>query len=200
MFEEKDKKKNEEFGEFVPTYFGWIPLDEQKKSELKQALEIFYDERTIEIKPKLNDFSLKMENWKLILTSHWWYKTKIDLNKKELVWFLDKDKKAITFTNLSDLLNTADLTNKILEVQEWKTPKAMPPFQYKQLYEWGITWRWIYFNDAKTLSFSFDTRVLSWGWRWTIGKFGTLCNYPEEYAEYLSKRWLEIHPQTSQQK
>ena len=31
MFEEKDKKKNEEFGEFVPTYFGWIPLDEQKK-------------------------------------------------------------------------------------------------------------------------------------------------------------------------
>lgn len=33
MFEEKDKskKKNENFGEFVPTYFGWISLDDQKK-------------------------------------------------------------------------------------------------------------------------------------------------------------------------
>lgn len=38
--EEKDKQKgnHKNIGEFIPTYFGWISLDDQKKraEELKQ--------------------------------------------------------------------------------------------------------------------------------------------------------------------
>ena len=96
-----------------------LPLNDQQKSELKTALESFYDERTISSKPNPNDFDLKIENWKLVLTSHWWYEAEIDLDKKELIWFWSWN----SFTNLSDLLNVADLSNKILETQKWKTIK-----------------------------------------------------------------------------
>jgi hypothetical protein len=39
-----------------------LSLDDQTKSELKRGVLLFYDERTIESKPNLKDFSLKMEN------------------------------------------------------------------------------------------------------------------------------------------
>jgi len=29
--EDKKKDDNKNMGEFVPTYFGWVPLDKQKK-------------------------------------------------------------------------------------------------------------------------------------------------------------------------
>lgn len=29
--EEKKKDNSKDMGEFVPTYFGWVPLDKQKK-------------------------------------------------------------------------------------------------------------------------------------------------------------------------
>ena len=57
-----------------------LSINNQKKSELKQALETFYDERAVESKPNLEKFNLKIDNeWLLVLTSHWWYETKIDL-------------------------------------------------------------------------------------------------------------------------
>jgi hypothetical protein len=119
----------------------------------------------------------------LILTSHGWQETKIDLNN----WELDGFWNGIRFSNLSELLNVADLSNKILESQKWKTPKDLPPFEYKI----GKKWRWIYFNDADFLSLNFDTRVLSAGWWWKIGEINTLSNHPEDYADYLSKRRIE---------
>jgi hypothetical protein len=47
-----------------------LGIDTQKKSELKIAVQRFYDERTIENKPNINDFNLKIENNSLILASH----------------------------------------------------------------------------------------------------------------------------------
>jgi len=161
-----------------------LSLDSQKKSELKIAVKRFYDERTIETKPKLTDFSLKIENNYLILSSRKWQKAEINVDTRELKWFGNWD---IRFSNLAELLNIADISNKILLTQKWKAPKDLPAFEYKI----GKGWRWIYFNDADTLSFNFDTRVLSWGWWWKMGEIKTLWDNPNEYATYLSKRWLE---------
>jgi hypothetical protein len=44
--------------------------DPQKKSELKTAIVRFYNERSIDTKPILSDFSLKMDGNFLILSSH----------------------------------------------------------------------------------------------------------------------------------
>ena len=198
-----ERKKDIENKEKLRNQADKLPLNEETKSDLKEALETFYDERTIESKPNLNNFSLKIEWWLLILTSHWWYKSKINLDKKELDWFWDS-KNRIQFTNLSDLLNTADLSNKILESQKWKTPKNEPPFQYKwptTIFEnWiGKWWRWIYFNDAENI-IDFDTRVLSGGWRWKMSEIKELHDNPEEYAKYLSDRRYEIYPKSPKKK
>ena len=166
-----------------------LSIDPQKKSELKTAVQRFYDERTIDSKPILSDFSLKMDNNLLILTSHGWQESKIDINNWELIWFWN----GIRFSNLSDLLNTADIANKILESQKWQLPKDLPAFQYK------LERKWICFNNANSIwkdivtrnNSWMDTRVLStWRW-WTTSKIDTLYSHPEEYANYLSNRWLE---------
>ena len=163
-----------------------LPLNDQQKSELKTALESFYDERTIASKPNPNDFDLKMENGLLILRSNWSHECKIKLDTKEIEWFGPW----ITFTNLADLLNTADLANKILETQKWKISKDKPPFQYK------LERKWICFNDATGLRQDLvnrnkpwmDTRVLSTGRWWATSKIEQLCDKPKEFAEYLSNR------------
>ncbi len=157
-----------------------LPIsDPQKKSELKTAIVRFYNERSINTKPILSDFSLKMENNLLILSSHW-EKAKIKINTNEIHDFWN----GISFSDLSELLNVADLSNKILETQKWKQPKDLPPFQYKI----GRWWRWIYFNDAEGWNFNFDTRVLSWGRWWAIWKIDTLSQHSDDFAKYLSKR------------
>lgn len=180
-----------------------LPLSSQQKTELKSALEEFYDRRTLESKPNPNDFNLKIEDWLLVLTSQSWQKSKIDINKKELVWFWNW----IRYSDFPDLLNTADIANKILASQKWKSAN-MPPFQYKP---W---WRWIYFNNANSIiqdvitrNYSWtDTRVLTswirwsnkagsavetflWLW-WATSKVENLYNHPQDFAEYLSKRRL----------
>ncbi len=165
-------------------------INEPKKSELKSAIRRFYDERTIDSKPILSDFSLKLDNGMLILKSHNWQETKIDINKNEIVGFWN----GIRFSDLSELLNVADITNKILESQKWNVAINYPPFEYKTIWK---KWRWIYFNDANGWSFNFDTRVLSGGWWWVMWKIDTLWNHPEEFAKYLSDRWMKINP-TSQ--
>jgi hypothetical protein len=45
-------------------------INEPKKSELKSAIRRFYDERTIDSKPIISDFSLKLDNGLLTLKSH----------------------------------------------------------------------------------------------------------------------------------
>ena len=169
-----------------------LPLDSQNKDKLKIAIKRFYDERNIESKPNPDKFNLKM-NWNfLILTSHWWYETKINLKNRSLEWFWSGD--GIPFTNLSDLLNAADLTNKILESQKWKIAVDTDVFQYKQ-------WLWIYFNTAKgvrddLISFKWswtDTRVLSsWRW-WASKKIEEIDKHLWDYAKYLSNRRNEIN-------
>ncbi len=124
-----------------------------------------------------------MENNLLILKSHKWQEAKIDINNNEIPWFWN----GVRFSDLSELLNVADLSNKILETQKWKQPMDMPPFQYK-IGKWG---RWIYFNDAEGWNFNFDTRVLSGGRGWAIWKIDTLSNHPEDFAKYLSNHRLE---------
>lgn len=170
-----------------------LSLSQENKDKLKLAIQNFYDKRNIDTKPRLSDFSLKMEGEKLVLKSHDWEEASIDIDKWELIWFW----KWISFTDLSDLLNAADLSNKILNSQKWKIARDYPPFQYKWpttiLENWiGKKWRGIYFNDAASWNiFDFDTRILSGGWGWSIGKIDTLRNYPEEYASYLSDRRLK---------
>ena len=163
--------------------------DPQKKSDLKTAIIRFYNERSIDTKPNLSDFNLKTENGFVILKSHSWQETKIDINKWELVWFWNW----IRFSDLSELLNVADLSNRILETQKWKQPKDMPPFQYK------IERKWICFNDANSIRQDIITRNNSWmdarvlsTWRWwATSKIDTLSKYPEDFAKYLSNRRIE---------
>ena len=164
-----------------------LSLDPQKKSELKTAVQLFYDERTIETKPNLNDFNLEMDNRFLMVTSNHWQKTEINLDNMTIKWFWSQNGNnyEIRFTKLSDLLNVADLTNNILDRQKNQPISDFPPFQYK------IERKWICFNDANTLSFNMDTRVLSTGWWWATSKIDTLYEHPKQYANYLSSRRIE---------
>ena len=164
-----------------------LSLDEQTKSDLKNEIQLFYDERPIKNKPNLNDFSLQMDNNLLILKSHNWEKTKINLQNKTLTWFwsTNSNNYEIKFTRTKELLDAAYLTNDVLARQKNKPIVNTPPFQYKP------ERKWICFNDAETISFNFDTRVLStWRW-WATSKIETLYNNPKEYADYLSKCRLE---------
>ena len=164
-----------------------LSLDEQTKSDLKNEIQLFYDERPIKNKPNLNDFSLEIDNNLLILKSHNWEKTKINLQNKTLTWFwsTNSNNYEIKFTRTKELLDAAYLTNDVLARQKNKPIVNTPPFQYKP------ERKWICFNDAETISFNFDTRVLStWRW-WATSKIETLYNNPKEYADYLSKCRLE---------
>ncbi len=164
-----------------------LSLNDDIKTELKEALEQFYDARTIGSKPIVDAFNLSLDSNptpNLILESRGWEKTTIDLINRTIVWF----GKGITFADLSNLINVADLSNKILEGQKWEKLKDLPPFKYKGI---GGRWRWIYFNSASGRNFDLDTRVLSWGRWWTIGKIDTIKNYPDDYARYLSERWID---------
>ena len=164
-----------------------LSIDEQIKSDLKNEIQLFYDERPIKNKPDLNAFSLEMDNNLLVLKSHNWEKTKINLQNKTLKWFWSNNANTneIKFTKTKELLDTAYLTNDILARQKNKQIVNMPPFQYKQ------ERKWICFNDVETLSLNFDTRILStWRW-WATSKIETLNNNLSQYAEYLSKRRIE---------
>ena len=158
-----------------------LSIDVSKKEELKIAIKEFYNKRTIESKPTLNDFSLHVKDWILSLTSHDGETSKINLEKKELVWFWNN----IRFTDFADLINVADISNSILHSQKWKIPVWYPPFKHKQ----GRMA--ICFNDAKTLSTDFDTRVLSTWWWAKIKKTPQVYNNLKDYAEYLSNNWIE---------
>lgn len=158
-----------------------ISLDENKKAELKTAIQTFYDKRTIESKPILSDFSLKYNDGILTVISHKWEKTEINLETREIAWFQVENR----FATLDELINAADITNKILLCKKWEIPVKLPAFEYKN------TRQWICFNDAKTLSKDFDTRVLSdWRWEWTK-KINPIYKHPRDYAAYLSKRRLD---------
>ena len=164
-----------------------LSIDEQTKTELKREIQLFYDERPIKNKPNVNDLSLEMDNNLLVLKSHNWGRTKINLQNKTLTWFWHSSGNTyeIRFTRTKELLDTAYLTNDILARQRNKQIVNMPPFQYK------LERKWICFNNAETIGFNFDTRILStWRW-WATSKIETLNNNPWPYAEYLSKCWIE---------
>ena len=184
-----ERQEDIQFKETLSNQIDSFAIDLEKKTELKSAVQRFYDERAIDSKPNLKDFDLKMENGFLILTSHNWQETKIKIDTNEIESFWHK------FSDLSELLNVADLSNKILDSQKWKVAKDMPPFQYK------IERKWICFNDATCIRQDIitrnnswmDTRVLStWRW-WATSKIDTLSKYPEDFAKYLSDRWIETN-------
>lgn len=186
-----ERPEDIQFKEKLTTQVDSLSINEHKKSELKSAVQKFYDKRTIDTKPKLNDFYLSAENGIVVVNSYSWQKAKINIETWELVWFWNW----IRFSDLSELLDVADLSNKILDSQKWKVAKDMPPFQYK------IERKWICFNDATSIRQDIitrnnswmDTRVLStWRW-WATSKIDTLYNHPWEYADYLSKRWIETN-------
>ena len=171
-----------------------LPINSEKKEKLNIAIQEFYDQKTIALKPNPNDISFSIENELLIFKTHGWEYTKIDLNKNEIIGFW-KWWKWITFTNMLDLLNTADLANKVLSEYQNKIPKDIPPFEY------SIARKWIYFNDANNVwqdiikrNYSWrDDRVIStWRW-WDTSKIDTLYDNPWEFAKYLSDRWIEGH-------
>ena len=179
----EDKQNREKLNDQVEQ----LSLDEQTKSNLKNEIQLFYDERPIKNKPNVNDLSLEMDNNLLVLKSHNWEKRKIDLQNKTLKEFGSSGTNSyeIRFTRIKELLDTAYLTNDILARQKNKPIVDTPAFQYKP------ERKWICFNNAETLSFNFDTRILS-TWRgWATSKIESLNNHPNEYADYLSKCWLE---------
>ena len=156
----------------------WLPLDTTKKEELKIAIKQFYDEKTINTKPKLNDFSLKIEDGLLVMKSHKWNETKIDINNNSI----KENNNEFRLNSLSEALNTADLTNYILELTNKKTPTDMPAFEYQ------IAKKAICFNDATFWSLDNDTRILN------INRFkdrSTVDKNASDYANYLSIHWLE---------
>ena len=190
-----EREEDTKTKEYLVSQIASLSIDYQKKSELETAIKRFYDERALNAKPHIWDFSLRTENDLLILKSHSWYETKIDLDKKELIRFRERERVGISFTNLADLLNAADLTNKILESQKWKKAENYPPFKYKRKE------KWIYFNNAKDIRndlISFnrswrDTRVLS-SWRWWASKqIESIDKKLEDYAECLSRYRMEAN-------
>ena len=170
-----DKKRKENFVNQI----DGLSIDDTKKAELKTAIQKFYDERTIESKPLISDFELKMDGNLLVVKSHKWKETKIDLEQRELVWFWAE----IKFTDIADLLDAADLTNYILSLQKWKDIANLPPFKYK------AERRGICFNDADLFSINFDTKILS---IWTAKhKINALSKDLDGYSSYLSDRRLQ---------
>ena len=94
--------------------------------------------------------------------------------------------------SFDDLLNSADLTNRILAITKWKDLKWKEIFQYKWSW-WIASWKSISFNDAALWSLETDTRILS-TWRWGESKsFNTIDKHTQEYAEYLSNRRKELN-------
>ena len=160
---------------------GLLSIDSTQKQELKQAIQDFYDERSIESKPNLNDFHLKIENGLLIIKSHNWQETQIDISSRTLK---SKNNIDISFPTLSEAINSADLTNDILQITNKQSPANLPPFQYQ---------RWqkaICFNDAKLRSFDLDTRIKS------ISRFfdrSTIDKNADIYTNYLSQRRKEAN-------
>ncbi len=162
----------------------WLSIDAAKKEELKQAIQDFYDERQIKNKPNLDDFSLRIENGLLIMKSHDWNETKIDLDNNSIKC----DNSEFQLLNLSEALNTADITNYILELTKNKKPVNFPIFSYKPTIQ-NIPVS-ICFNDAKTVSTSFDTSVLD------IRLFKdrrTIDKNASTYAIFLSERRKEAN-------
>ena len=184
-----ERPEDIQFKENISNQIEWLSIDDQKKSKLQAAVKRFYDERTIDTKPRLSDFSLSDNNGLIVLTSNSWQKAKIDIDKWELVNFW----KGIRFSELSELLSVADLANKVLDTQKWKIPKDLPPFQYKKRR------KWICFNDASSIwqdiitrnNSWMDTRVLSTWRRWATSKIDNLYENSEAFAQYLSDRWID---------
>ena len=155
-------------------------LDASKKQIVKEAIQDFYDERTIGNKPDLSNFSIETDNDLLVIKSQNWNKTKIDMNTNTL----KSSGVEINFPTLSEAINAADLTNYILNITKWKVPKDLPPFEYQ------LTKKAICFNDAVTRSLETDTRIK------TINRFMDRSHIDKNastYAKYLSERRKEIN-------
>lgn len=162
-----------------------LHLNQDKEKELIGAVTELYNSRTIDTKPVDLDFDLSLdENGLLILTSQHWEKRKINLDRKTLCGFGSNNGNdyEIPFTSLSDLLDTADLTNKILSIEKGQKIAEYPPFKKE--------YKAICFNNAKLLSFDMDTRVLSTWIRGQSKNFTTIDNHLDSYVSYLSQEWM----------
>ena len=157
-----------------------LSLDTYLKEKLKQATQDFYDKRSIESKPNLNDFELKIDWNILTVKSQNWNKTDIDLSNNSL----KSNNVHFRIDSLSEALNTADLTNYILKLTNNKNPVDLPPFKYQ------ITQKAICFNDATTLSFDSDTRIKNISWFFNRS---TTDKNASDYANYLSERRKDIN-------
>ena len=157
----------------------WLSMDATKKEELKQAIQDFYNERQIKNKPNLNDFSLRIENWLLIMKSHDWNETKIDLNNCSIKC----NNSEFQLYNLSEALNIADLTNYILQQTNKKTPAGFPVFSYHLIPQKAIC-----FNDNSGRLNFFDTSILNIN---LIRNRETVDKNASSYANYLSNHRLE---------
>ena len=157
-----------------------LSLDAYQKEKLKQAIQDFYDERSIENKPNLNDFELKIDWNILTLKSQNWNETKIDLSNNSL----KINNVHFAIPSLSEALNTADLTNYILKLTNKKNPVDIPPFKYQ------IPQKAICFNDNSGKLNFFDTAILNIN---RLRNRSTIDKAPNIYASYLSERRKEIN-------
>lgn len=165
----------------------WLWLEEDQKKAINDAVEKFYNERTIESKPNLSKFTLNISSDKKTLTvkSHNEHETQIDLTSKTIknLW----NDNGISFADLSEALDAADLTNKILSITKSHKPSELPPFKYEKIRK-GICFNdnSLSRDDLKFWNMDFDTKILKINRlknRWNIDKEA------ETYANYLSERW-----------
>ena len=159
-----------------------LSIDSAQKENLKQAIQEFYDEKAIKNKPNLNDFSLRIENGLLIIKSHDWNESQIDLNTNTLK---SKNNIDITLPSLSEAINIADLTNYILQLTNKKVPADYPIFSYHPLPQKAIC-----FNDNSGKFDIFDTSILDIN---LIRDRSTIDKNADIYANYLSERRKEIN-------
>ena len=159
----------------------WLSMDTTKKEELKQAIQDFYDERQIKNKPDLNDFSLRIENWLLIVKSHDWNETKIDLNN----YSIKCNNSKFQVNNLSEALNIADITNYILWLTNKKKPANANIFSYNRVPQKAIC-----FNDNSGKLNFFDTSILGVN---RIRNRETIDKNASAYVEFLSEQRKEVN-------
>ncbi|MDR0608268.1 MAG: hypothetical protein LBG52_08270 [Candidatus Peribacteria bacterium] len=127
----EDVKALSEFSTQINTQL--TSLTPEQKTKLNTAIATFYNERSVDHKPKLN---LTQEGEKIFIESHQDETTekfqKIEINVKDrtLPGF-SKSGEQITFADTTELVRAAYLTNGLMNVTKNMEAKSDNPFEFR---------------------------------------------------------------------
>lgn len=179
-------------------------LSEKEKEELYLWAKLFYNERTIENKPK---FEFSQEGEKIFMTSHVTEdgrKQKIEINIKDRsISRLAKDWVPLEFPNMREMIRVAYLSNGLLNITKDFSTHNPNPFEFRSILSSlqlksniPTSWSGIYFDGKTWDEWGLDTQLVSY---WSFfGRFGKMDNvsevihkHPEVYSNYLNILWKE---------